>query len=95
MKDEHNRKRGLERLKKRIKTGKLTKANINNRGYKKFLKMAGEIKAELDDEKINEDKKWDGPKGYITNTKLTKKQIIDHYSNLWHIEKAFRMSKQI
>jgi len=93
MKDEHNRKRGLGRLKKRIKTGKLTKANINNRGYNKYLKMAGEIKVELDDEKINEDKKWDGLKGYITNTKLTKKQIIDHYSNLWHIEKAFRMSK--
>ena len=92
-KDEHNRKRGLERLKKRIKTGKLTKANINNRGYNKYLIMAGEIKVELDDEKINEDKKWDGLKGYITNTKLTKKQIIDHYSNLWHIEKAFRMSK--
>jgi len=51
-KDEHNRKRGLERLKKRIKTGKLTKANINNRGYNKYLIMAGEIKVELDDEKI-------------------------------------------
>jgi len=92
-KDEHNRKRGLLRLKKRIKTKKLTKANINNRGYNKYLKMAGQIKIELDDEKIKEDKKWDGLKGYVTNTKLTKKQIVDHYSNLWHIEKAFRMSK--
>jgi len=92
-KDEHNRKRGLLRLAKRIKTGKLTKTNINNRGYNKYLKMDGEIMIALDEEKIKEDKKWDGLKGYITNTKLTKKQIVDHYSNLWHIEKAFRMSK--
>lgn len=92
-KDEHNRKRGILRLNKRIKSGKLTKTNINNRGYNKYLKMDGEIRIELDDEKINEDKKWDGLKGYVTNTKLTKKQIVDHYSNLWHIEKAFRMSK--
>ena len=92
-KDEYNRKRGLLRLKNRIKTGKLTKTNINNRGYNKYLKMDGEIMVELDDEKIKEDKKWDGLKGYMTNTKLTKKQIVDHYSNLWHIEKAFRMSK--
>ncbi len=92
-KDEHNRKRGLQRLNKRIKTGKLTKSNINNRGYNKYLKMDGEILIELDYEKIKEDKKWDGLKGYITNTKLTKKQIVEHYSNLWHIEKAFRMSK--
>jgi len=42
-KDEHNRKRGLQRLNKRIKTGKLTKSNINNRGYNKYLKMDGEI----------------------------------------------------
>jgi transposase len=30
-KEEHNRKKGLERLEKKIKTGKLTKSNINNR----------------------------------------------------------------
>lgn len=93
VKDEHNRKRGLLRLEKRIKAGKLTKSNINNRGYNKYLKMDGEIMIEFDDKKIEEDKKWDGLKGYITNTTLTKKQIVDHYSNLWHIEKAFRMSK--
>lgn len=92
-KDEYNRKRGLQRLEARIKTGKLTKSNINNRGYNKYLKMDGEILIELDYDKVKEDKKWDGLKGYITNTKLTKKQIVSNYSNLWHIEKAFRMSK--
>jgi transposase len=32
-------------------------------------------------------------KQYITNTKLEDKQVLDNYKKLWHIEKAFRMSK--
>lgn len=43
--------------------------------------------------KIEEDKKWDGLKGYITNTLLSKDEIIENYKNLWQIEKAFRIAK--
>lgn len=92
-KDEHNRKRGLKRLEKQIKQGKLTKSNINNRGYNKYLKIAGSLTVAIDYQKFEEDKVWDGLKGYVTNTKLTKQQVIENYSNLWQIEKAFRMSK--
>lgn len=92
-KDEHNRKKGLERLEKKIKTGKLTKSNINNRGYNKYLKMEGEIKITIDKEKFDKDKIWDGLKGYVTNCNLKPEEIIENYRNLWHIEKAFRMSK--
>lgn len=93
IKDEHNRKRGLQRLEKQIKAGKLTKSNINNKGYNKYLKLQGELFIEIDYEKFNNDKSWDGLKGYITNTNLSNKQVIENYKNLWHIEKAFRMSK--
>ena len=92
-KDEHNRKRGLQRLEKQIKKGKFTKSSINNKGYNKYLKMKGDMMIEIDYEKFNADKCWDGLKGYITNTKLNDKQVIENYKNLWHIEKAFRMSK--
>jgi len=92
-KDEHNRKRGLDRLEKQIKTGKLTKSNINNKGYNKYLKLKGKLTVEIDYEKFQADKAWDGLKGYITNTGLGSKQIIENYNNLWHIERAFRMSK--
>ncbi len=92
-KDECNRKKGLERLEKKIKTGKLTKSNINNRGYNKYLKMDGEIKVSIDKEKFDKDKIWDGLKGYVTNCKLKPEEILESYRNLWHIEKAFRMSK--
>jgi transposase len=93
LKDEHNRNRGLQRLEKQIKAGKLTKSNINNKGYNKYLKLKGDITIEIDYEKFNNDKVWDGLKGYITNTKLNDKKVIENYKNLWHIEKAFRMSK--
>ena len=92
-KDEHNRKRGLQRLEKRIKSGKLTKSNINNKGYNKYLKLQGKLTIEIDYEKFEADQAWDGLKGYITNTRLSGKQVIENYNNLWHIEKAFRMSK--
>ncbi|HVX00432.1 MAG TPA: IS1634 family transposase [Candidatus Babeliaceae bacterium] len=92
-KDEENRKRGLQRLERQIKAGRLTKSNINNKGYNKYLKLQGEVTITIDYDKFNGDKEWDGLKGYITNTQLTGKQVIENYKNLWHIEKAFRMSK--
>lgn len=93
VKDEHNRIRGLQRLEKQVKAGKLTKSSINNKGYNKYLRLQGDITIEIDYEKFSQDKVWDGLKGYATNTKLTDKQVIENYKNLWHIEKAFRMSK--
>ncbi len=92
-KDAFNRKKGLKRLEKGLKAGRLTKSSINNRGYNKYLKLAGEIKIEIDYLKFECDAKWDGLKGYITNTKLTGEEVIDTYNNLWLIEKAFRISK--
>lgn len=92
-KDAYNRKRGLSRLEKRIKSGKLTKSSINNKGYNKYLKLTGEVSIEIDYDKYSNDNTWDGLKGYVTNTKLSNRQVLDNYKNLWHIEKAFRMSK--
>jgi transposase len=92
-KDEYNRKRGLTRLEKQVRAGKLTKSNINNRGYNKYLKLTGEISIEIDYDRYNQDNVWDGLKGYVTNTQLSDAEVIENYKNLWHIEKAFRMSK--
>jgi len=92
-KDAQNRNNGIKRLEKRIISGKLTKDNINNRGYNKFLKIDGYATISLDQEKIKDDSRWDGLKGYITNSSLNPQMIIDQYKQLWHIEKAFRISK--
>ena len=76
-----------------MRTGKLTKRSINYRGYNKFLTLKGDIEVIIDEEKIEADKKWDGLKGYLTNTRLSPKIVVDNYNNLWQIEKAFRISK--
>ena len=80
-------------MEKKVRTGKLTKDHINNRGYNKYLKLSGEIDVTIDYEKYEADSVWDGLKGYATNTLLPRKEIIEQYSQLWHVEKAFRISK--
>jgi transposase len=92
-KDAYNRERGLMKLEKQIKTGKLTKASINNRGYNKFLEIENEVKISLSKQRIEEDKRWDGLKGYTTNTRLSIDEVLENYRDLWQIEKAFRIAK--
>ena len=92
-KDKHNREKGLAKLEKKIRSGKLTKSNINNKGYNKYLKLEGEINISIDQEKYAQDANWDGLKGYLTNTQLTNNEIVENYAHLWKIEKAFRISK--
>ncbi|WP_159991350.1 IS1634 family transposase [Pelistega ratti] len=91
--DADNRRKGLERLEKRIRTGQLTKGHLNKRGYNKYLRLQGELSIEIDYEKFIQDKRWDGLKGFITNTTLPPKELLAHYGQLWQIERAFRISK--
>lgn len=92
-KDAHNRQRGLQRLEKALAKGKLTKQHINNRGYNKYLTIAGQVDVAINYEKFHQDARWDGLKGYLTNTSLNADQVIKNYNQLWLIEKAFRISK--
>lgn len=91
--DEHNRKRGLSKLEKALEKGKLNKQHINNKGYNKYLKLEGDITITIDYDKYKDDAKWDGLKGYLTNTLLNKDEVINQYKQLWNIEKTFRISK--
>jgi transposase len=91
--DKKNREKGLKRLEKKVKGGKLKKEHINSRGYNKYLTLTGEVDIAIDYEKYNADSIWDGIKGYITNTTLPRNKVIEIYSQLWNIEKAFRISK--
>jgi transposase len=91
--DNKNRIKGLKRLEKKAESGKLKKEHINNRGYNKYLKLTGDVVISIDYEKFNADNVWDGLKGYLTNTALTKEKVIANYQQLWQIEKAFRISK--
>lgn len=92
-KDAFNRRRGIKKLEKSIISGRLTKRQIVNRGYNKFLKLTGSATVEIDYQKLEADAAWDGLKGYITNTGLSKEEIIGQYKQLWQIERSFRISK--
>ena len=91
--DKRNREKGMKRLEKKVAGGKLKKEHINNRGYNKYLTLTAEVGIAIDYQKYYADRIWDGLKGYVTNTKLTKDIVIENYSRLWNIEKAFRISK--
>jgi transposase len=92
-KDQYNREKGVKRLKTAYKSGTITKENINKRGYNKFLELSDNVKVQINQDKINEDQKWDGLKGYITNTTLPAKQVYEQYNGLWVIERAYRITK--
>ena len=92
-KDAYNREKGVRRLEKSYKRGKLTKDSINKRGYNKFLDMKNEVEVAINYDKIAEDADWDGLKGYLTNTKLPSDKVYEAYHNLWTVELAFRIAK--
>lgn len=92
-KDDYNRKRGVERLRKAYRVGTLTKDQVNKRGYNKFLEISKDVQVRISEEKIAEDCLWDGLKGHITNTDLSPEEVVSQYHGLWVVERAFRISK--
>jgi transposase len=92
-KDKYNRDKGIKRLEAAYKSGRVTKEHINKRGYNKFLEISDDIKISINRQKIKEDEKWDGLKGYITNTDLSANEIYEQYNGLWVVERAFRVTK--
>ena len=92
-KDRYNREKGIKRLQKAYKSGNITKENINKKGYNKFLDISDNVKVRINQEKIEQDEKWDGLKGYITNTSLAAKDVYEQYNGLWVIERAYRITK--
>ena len=71
----------------------LTKADINKRGYNKFLSVSSGVTVSIDDEKIKQDAIWDGLKGYKTNTDMSPEEVYEAYQNLWNVERSFRITK--
>lgn len=94
MKDRKDRERGIAKVHKRIGKGKNLKQLVPNYGYQKFLKMEGDGKLLMDEEKILEEEKWDGFHGLITNAvDMEVSEIQGHYRRLWVIEESFRIQK--
>jgi transposase len=93
-KDKLDREKAITKLLKKLSKSKNPKSLLSNYGYKKFIAMKGESKLYFDQEKLEEEAKWDGLHGVITNVKdMSSKAIITHYRELYQVEECFRISK--
>ncbi|WOE68848.1 IS1634 family transposase [Hydrogenimonas thermophila] len=96
-KDRYLREKAIKKLKEKIEKSKnVTKSDLKLSHYAKFLDLDDNctIEFKINQEKISQDEKLDGIKGFITNDiSLSHQEIIEHYKNLWQIERAFRISK--
>lgn len=97
-KDKYNRDKALQKLEEKIKSSKnITKKDLKLSYYAKYLNIndnSCDITFNINNQKIIEDKKLDGIKGFITNDfNLTPNEIIEHYNNQYDVERAFRISK--
>jgi transposase len=93
-KDREDRRRVVEKVQKKIGSGKNVKKLVSNRGYQKFLSVEGEGKIILNEEKIAQEELWDGLHGVITNDhEADVKTILSLYRRLWVIEESFRINK--
>ena len=59
----------------------------------RFVKKASGLGYSLNQELIDKAQKLEGIKGYITNTQLGQKTVIERYHDLWRIENSFRLTK--
>lgn len=93
-KDAADRSRLIERLMKKVKDGKVKiKDVIPNYGAKKYLALRDK-EACIDESKIEQEARWDGLHGVLTNDDtLSPTEIISRYRGLWQIEESFRINK--
>jgi len=96
-KDRYNRDKALKKLQRKIdKSTNLTKDDLKSSSYTKYLHLQKDcnVSFTLNKEKIEEDSKLDGIKGFITNDfTIAPQDVITHYQNQYEVERAFRISK--
>lgn len=93
-KDAHDREKAIKKLTEKLKKNKDPKSLLSNYGYKKYLTIEGKSEISLNEKKLEEQIKWDGLHGIITNSKkLTPKELLEQYRGLWQVEESFRITK--
>jgi transposase len=93
IKDAEDRAAIVESLKKKLASGG-TKRLVPNRGYRRFLKIA-KGSAEIDERRVEEEKRYDGRYVLRTNTELPADDVALAYRNLHWIERHFRDLKTL
>ena len=94
LKDASDRKKAISKLTVKLEKSKSTKAHISNNSYRKYLKLEGKSTITLDEDKIAADSAWDGLHGVVTNSEISATEVLAKYKELYHVEAAFRVTKQ-
>jgi hypothetical protein len=92
-KDAADRQAIVEHLREQLKSG--DKDLIGNKGYRKYLRVARGEHFTLDEEKIQEEARYDGKWVLQTNLADEPKLIALAYKELWMVEDLFRTMKSI
>ena len=78
----------------RVALGKGDKALVGNKGYRKFLQDGGK-KFSVDEDKIQEEARYDGKWVLTTNMDLPTREVALKYKQLWMVEDVFRSTKSL
>ncbi len=91
LKDKKKREEIIARLVVKLKTQGL-KSLLIHKEYSKYLKIKAD-KPSLDEERIKAEELFDGKFVIETNTKLSFREVILAYKDLWKVEAGFRTLK--
>jgi len=92
-KDAADRVAIIESLRDKLHNG--DKSLAGNNGYRKYLKSAGQAHFTVNEEKIEDDTRFDGTWVLRTNTKLPAAEVALKYKQLWMVEDIFRSVKSL
>ncbi len=70
------------------------KSLVGNKGFRKYLRLDQDA-VSLNEEKVQEEERFDGKWVLRTNTDLTAEQVALKYKELWQVEHVFRDMKSI
>lgn len=95
-KDKSDRDRLVKKIKEKFKKASKSKTRnfVTNKGYLKYTAEQAEGELVFEEKKIDEEEKWDGLHGIITNdTEAKAIDLLQRYRGLWVIEESFRINK--
>jgi transposase len=91
-KDEYDREKSLERIKKHINS--TAKSKLTGALKKSYVKISKDCKIEIDQQKLELEKQYDGFFGLRTNINdLHPLEFLSSYRGLWQVEQTFRIAK--
>jgi len=92
-KDEHDREAIVAKLREKLASGGV-KRLINNRGYRRYLKLAGE-RTSVDERALKAEARYDGKYVLRTTTELPAEEVARAYKDLSWIERLWRELKAV